>query len=62
MLPGDRSNQCPRGFTLVSAGPYCAGNDYYYAAPGIMRIVMKHLTEKVHFKIITVGYLKALNT
>ncbi|XP_035996829.1 hemicentin-1 isoform X1 [Fundulus heteroclitus] len=21
---GDRSNQCPRGFTLVSAGPYCA--------------------------------------
>ncbi|XP_033937393.1 hemicentin-1 [Pseudochaenichthys georgianus] len=21
---GDRSNQCPQGFTLVSAGPYCA--------------------------------------
>ncbi|KAI3368574.1 hypothetical protein L3Q82_025583, partial [Scortum barcoo] len=21
---GDRSNQCPHGFTLVSAGPYCA--------------------------------------
>ncbi|XP_005733181.1 hemicentin-1 isoform X1 [Pundamilia nyererei] len=21
---GDRSNQCPRGFTLVAAGPYCA--------------------------------------
>ncbi|KAM4548643.1 hemicentin-1 isoform 1-T1 [Odontesthes bonariensis] len=21
---GDRSNQCPRGFSLVSAGPYCA--------------------------------------
>lgn len=25
MIPGDRSNQCPQGFTLVSAGPYCAG-------------------------------------
>lgn len=26
VTPGDRSNQCPRGFTLVAAGPYCAGN------------------------------------
>lgn len=24
-VAGDRSNQCPQGFTLVSAGPYCAG-------------------------------------
>ncbi|XP_074524022.1 hemicentin-1 [Halichoeres trimaculatus] len=24
---GDRSNQCPQGFTLVSAGPYCADED-----------------------------------
>uniref|UniRef100_A0A3Q3ALP3 Hemicentin 1 n=1 Tax=Kryptolebias marmoratus TaxID=37003 RepID=A0A3Q3ALP3_KRYMA len=23
----DRSNQCPHGFTLVSAGPYCAENE-----------------------------------
>lgn len=27
-VPGDRSNQCPHGFTLVSAGPYCAGEVY----------------------------------
>lgn len=24
-VAGDRSNQCPRGFSLVPAGPYCAG-------------------------------------
>lgn len=24
-VAGERSNQCPQGFTLVSAGPYCAG-------------------------------------
>lgn len=25
MVAGDRSNQCPQGFSLVPAGPYCAG-------------------------------------
>ncbi|XP_040895666.1 hemicentin-1 [Toxotes jaculatrix] len=24
IIKGDRSNQCPQGFTLVAAGPYCA--------------------------------------
>ncbi|XP_042370765.1 hemicentin-1 [Plectropomus leopardus] len=40
---GDRSNQCPQGFTLVSAGPYCAdenecevGNPCSHACHNVM--------------------------
>lgn len=40
MFAGDRSNQCPRGFSLVPAGPYCAGK----LSGNILPFIVKNCT------------------